>query len=202
MRVDASGWLEGVPRQESPDRGGACVPEVVVMHYTGSGSAKGSADWLSRRDEVYVSAHVVVGRAGEVTQLVPFTAVAYHAGRSAWAGRTGVNAFSAGIELVNWGLLTRDGGEVRSSTGQRVSLINDAQYAPHKSEPGVYRWWQRYPAAQVVAAARVVAAVMDAYPSVAGVVGHEDVSPGRKVDPGPAFPWDDFTPLVASLRGP
>ena len=34
-------------------------------------------------------------------------------------------------------------------------------------------------------------ALFDAYHLVTAV-GHDDISPGRKPDPGPAFPWDEF----------
>lgn len=48
-----------------------------------------------------------------------------------------------------------------------------------------------YAAAQYDTLARCVAALCDAYPrlSPARLVGHSDISPGRKTDPGPAFDW-------------
>ena len=38
----------------------------------------------------------------------------------------------------------------------------------------------------------IVAALREAYPTIQEVVGHDDISPGRKVDPGPAFPMSRF----------
>ncbi len=46
-----------------------------------------------------VSAHVLIDRSGRVTQYVPFTRRAWHAGLSAHRGRERCNDFSIGIEL-------------------------------------------------------------------------------------------------------
>ena len=46
-----------------------------------------------------VSAHILIRRDGAITQFVPFTQRAWHAGVSSWNGREGCNDFSIGIEL-------------------------------------------------------------------------------------------------------
>ncbi len=48
---------------------------------------------------VRVSAHLLIDRAGEVYQYVPFDKAAWHAGESSWRGRRHCNDFSIGIEL-------------------------------------------------------------------------------------------------------
>lgn len=150
------------------------------MHYTANGSFDGAVKALTSTEPgKRVSAHILIGRDGKIAQLVPFNRVAWHAGESSWHGVPSVNLYSIGIEMVNWGKLTRSAmGHWQSWTRQRID-----DYVWYGGEEA----WQVYPLAQVRAAVEVVTALCLAYP-IDYVLGHSQVAPDRKQDPGPAFP--------------
>lgn len=59
-----------------------------------------------------------------------------------------------------------------------------------------------YTDAQYVALCDLVRALRREYASLndAPIVGHSDVAPGRKTDPGPAFDWERFRRQLAELE--
>lgn len=181
-----------VPYVESPNRGGALAPEYLVMHYTAGGSAEGAISWLCN-PAAKASAHLVIGRDGQITQLVPFNRIAWHAGQSQWAGRSGLNGFSIGIELDNAGRLERAGGRWVSAATKRSYVDDDVLIANHKHDAAgaLPSGWHEYSEAQLDAAARAGLALVEKY-ALKDVLGHEDIAPGRKSDPGPAFPLASF----------
>ena len=58
--------------------------------------------------------------------------------------------------------------------------------AKHKHE-GEEKGWEAYPSVQIEMVEEVCMALMEKY-GIAEILGHEDIAPKRKKDPGPAFP--------------
>jgi N-acetyl-anhydromuramyl-L-alanine amidase AmpD len=152
----------------------------LVLHYT-DGSFERSLELLSRAHVNPVSAHYLVGRAGEyasrtppVLRLVDETQRAWHAGPSRWQGRENLNDTSIGIEIVYESHCGRTPGETVSP------WIADLQcdYAD-------------YPADQIAAVEQLARDILARHPDIDAtrVVGHSDIQPENKTDPGPRFPW-------------
>lgn len=79
--------------------------DTIIVHssYDALGDDPFSIPGIIKEYAEYgVSAHYLIGRDGTIYQLVADKNIAYHAGVSQVPdGRTGVNAFSLGIEMVN-----------------------------------------------------------------------------------------------------
>ncbi|WP_454914674.1 N-acetylmuramoyl-L-alanine amidase [Xanthobacter sediminis] len=76
--------------------------DMLLLHYTGMETAE-AAVALLRDPASEVSAHYVVLEDGDILQMVPESARAWHAGLSRWEGVTDTNSRSIGIEIVNGG---------------------------------------------------------------------------------------------------
>lgn len=182
-----------VPFRSSPNHGGALAARYLVMHFTAGRSAESSAGWLCD-PRAKASAHVVVGADGSVIQLVPFDVVAWHAGASTWTDDgvqlVGMNKYSIGIELDNPGRLVHAGEGWRSLELGAEYPAAEGIEATHKNETRP-SGWHIYPQVQLEVAMEVALLLFQAY-ELKDVVGHDDIAPGRKCDPGPAFPMDSF----------
>ena len=177
-----------IPFSRSSNIGGELTPKYLVIHFTAGQSAEAAVNWLCRKDSK-ASAHAVIGRDGKITQLIPFNRVAFHAGASSWEGLSGLNQYSIGVELDNAGRLNKVGNQWQSWFGRMYSA-DEVVEAVHKNDTRPYGW-HAYTEPQLQAALDLAVVLFKRY-QLLDVVGHDDISPRRKWDPGPAFPMESF----------
>ncbi len=133
--------------------------QFLILHYT-AGGFQGSLKILT---EGPVSSHYLVDESPPtIYQLVDENRRAYHAGASYWKGATALNASSIGIEIVNRGY----------------------------KETAEGRFYYDFPQPQMDAVVALVKKIVAEHKILPErVIGHSDIAPGRKPDPGPRFPW-------------
>lgn len=165
---------------------GEGLPETIVIHYT-AGPSMDSAIHTFKDPAVRASAHILVDADGSVTQLIPFNKIAWHCGESRWLDRFGLNSYSIGIEIVNAGPLDKNGSRWVSWFGKSYPR-EEVVRSTHKNESKPI-YWHRYSAAQIDSVMEICRVLMMQY-SIRFILGHDDISPGRKRDPGPAFPLE------------
>lgn len=166
-------------------------PRYIILHYTAGATARDAVSWF-KNPKAEASAHLVIGHDGSITQMVKFDEKAWHAGRSSWENVTGLNSYSVGIEIANWGFLNGGWGRWKSWTG--VSVPDERVIeAAHRNQPNVTRGWEVFDSPQIDTAISAVQALAQAYGlKSSDVLGHDDISPSRKSDPGPAFDMERF----------
>jgi N-acetylmuramoyl-L-alanine amidase len=171
-------------------------PDMLVMHYTAGSSLDGAVSHLLNPN-VKASAHLVIGRDARIVQLVEFTNRAWHAGKSKYLDRSGINRYSIGIELDNAGPLKASGNKFISDFGKHYSA-NDVIEATHRNET-TSRFWHTYTEEQLECVSDVCETLIEHY-AIETLVGHEEIAPLRKTDPGPAFPLDKFRSRLLENR--
>ena len=177
LQLDTDGVAAGIRFLPSPncdERPAGAALELLVVHNIslppGELGGDGIIDlFMNRLDpsahpyyatiaQLRVSAHFLVRRDGELIQFVPCAKRAWHAGESAWRGRSRCNDFSVGVEL-------------EGADDQPFAYIQYAELAP------------------------LITALQSAYGALE-IVGHSDIAPARKTDPGPCFDWQRLRRLI------
>jgi N-acetylmuramoyl-L-alanine amidase len=183
--------VPGITADESPNHSGTFsneLPDTIVIHYTAGNSLASSVSWL-KNPQAKASAHTVVGKTGDIVQLVPFNIKAWHAGRSHWKGRSGMNHYSIGIEIDNAGLLEKRADGYYTHFSKRIDN-SQVVLARHKNGTEEQAW-EAFTEKQIEAVELICLSIKEQYPII-DIVGHDDISPGRKIDPGPAFPLESL----------
>ena len=172
----------------SPNIAGTLIPDMLIVHFTAGQTEAGAIQWMTN-PQSRATSHILIGKSGSITQLVPFNRIAYHAGTSSWKGRSALNRYSIGIELDNPGQLKKSGANWVSWFLKKYP-DEEVLVAKHKYGARIYGW-PLYPPAQIEATIEVAVQLVRFY-KLTEILGHDDVSKARKWDPGPAFPMDDF----------
>jgi N-acetylmuramoyl-L-alanine amidase len=141
--------------------------KFLVLHYT----ALPFKQSLKTLTEGAVSAHYLIPEEkvnghNTIFQLVKDADRAWHAGVSAWGSRTNLNDTSIGIEVVNLG------------------------YTDDKEGKRTWHPFTAYQKEMLCTLTKNLVTLYKIEPTC--VLGHSDISPGRKVDPGPLFPWREL----------
>ena len=166
------------------NQGGLLIdPKFIVLHYTASRTAKSAIAWFRNR-ESKVSAHFVIDRDGTVIPCVPTNRIAWTNGVSEWRGFTDLNKHAISVELVNQGPVRPVG-----NTHQYEDFYGNPVPASdvYKGEFGPYGYWHKYTEAQVTACNALIDKLASEHPTLEELVGHSDISPTRKHDPGPSL---------------
>ncbi len=158
---------------------------IVVIHHT-TGNFKGSFDILTKDSSNPVSSHYLIPEPGDASydgkglklySLVPEEGRAWHAGSSYWAGKTSLNDMSIGIELVN----------------QTYCRRSEQPVPPDQSEqdPARICFYPDFPESQLTMLTDLLGGILSRHTEInpTDIVGHADIAPQRKIDPGPRFPW-------------
>lgn len=143
--------------------------QYVVLHYTSSGFERSLGHLLHGE----VSSHYLIGDQPPIIyRLVEEDRRAWHAGDSSWQGRTWLNATSIGIEIVH----------------------------PGYSDTPQGRVWHPWRQEQIDALIPLLKDILQRHGlSPDRVVGHSDIAPQRKLDPGPLFPWQQLADAGVSI---
>lgn len=195
--------IQGVEFLAAHYTGKVITPEIVVLHDTAGRLTKGnSAQYLASKNPGQASAHFVLEIDGTVTQLVPTNRQANHAGASTWQGRSGCNAFSIGIEIVNPGKLTRlSGGSAVAWFGQEFGYgeyrLADVTTREHGAGA-----WMPYTEAQMDSLLDLLTALFGGIPTLRDITTHWYISPGRKIDTNPLFPLESVRARILGRDDP
>ena len=179
--------------QESPNQGSGISQLYLVIHYTAGTTLESAVSWFLNPD-AQASAHVVIGRDGAIVQMVAFDQRAWHAGRSKWGELENLNQYAIGIELVNAGKLRKRADAKWIDWTGNVIPDDEVTMATHQHE-NAPAGWHEYTEVQINALLATALALNSAYKFV-DVLGHDAISPARKVDPGPLFPMGSFRSKV------
>ena len=154
----------------------------IVIHFT-------SLNWedslrVLTEEQFAVSSHYLIPESEDqsyrssklsIYQLVDEKDRAWHAGKSQWEERTNINDQSIGIELVNQ-------AECNFNTEKDMRLLYRENYSCT---------FPNFDSKQIDLLISLLKEILGKHEEIKPtyIVGHSDIAPDRKFDPGPKFPW-------------
>lgn len=139
--------------------------EFIILHYTAEDN-DGSLKVLTQGE---VSSHYLIpdGDDDKIYQLVDDNKRAWHAGRSSFRGKSALNDTSLGIEIVSDGI--------------------KGKYSDYRPYEGFVDFQPK----QIAKVAQLISMLSSKYAiDPTHILGHSDIAPNRKIDPGAKFPWE------------
>jgi N-acetyl-anhydromuramyl-L-alanine amidase AmpD len=170
--VPPPGGIQWVPSPNYSNRSPGAVIDAIVVHTTEGSTASGAISWFQNPNS-QVSAHFVISPQGAITQMVAIEKKAWHA--------TYYNDRSIGIECVRFA----------NSPSTWTPALMDALTSLCAWLCDAYDIPVIHPGGNAYD-----------YPNntfnAPGLVGHNQVQPWNKSDPGPYFNWAAFVSEVQS----
>lgn len=191
---------QGIKYQQTPNfynppfRTASGLPDAIIIHYTAMTSATGAVKVLTTKNPNggNASAHLVIGKKGEVYQLAKFNQRTWHAGASSYHGRNGYNSLAIGIEIDNVGWLKKQDNNNYSRSRLNAEYTEQQLVNARHFNPKVpYEYWEKYTKEQIDVVFDICELLRSAY-GIMEILGHDEIAPERKQDPGPAFPMDEL----------
>ncbi len=176
-----SGWLQGVRKVPSPnfdERPQGCVPELIVIHSISLPPGEFGGPAIDELFTNRLAAHEHPYFAEIADLQVSSHALIQRDGTLTQYVPFHKRAWHAGESQYCNRACCND-----FSVGIELEGVDDGPYEGR----------------QYTVLARLVRTLEGAYPSLRGadIVGHSDIAPGRKTDPGPGFDWQKLAELLS-----
>jgi N-acetylmuramoyl-L-alanine amidase len=142
-------------------------PTILHILYTGESLNESLKTFSDPKEGV--SVHYLISEDGQIVyKLVSETKAAHHAGRGNWGDINSINQYSIGIALVNKGASDED-IKNRGWKAQFPKYSESQIKTLNVLAKDIIKKWNIKPW---------------------NVIGHSDIAPQRKFDPGLTFPWE------------